>query len=52
MKYKKGSNNAAKANNPKSFLLTFSNSLNADKRHPKKTVDIISLKKIVVVGFR
>jgi hypothetical protein len=52
MKYKNGSKRAANAKSFKSFLLTFSNNLNNNKRLPKKMLDIISLKKIVVVGFK
>lgn len=52
MKYKKGSKRAANAKSFKSFLLTFSNNLKIKRRLPKKMLDIISLKKIVVVGFK
>ena len=52
MKYKKGSKSAASANNFMSFLLTFSYNLKIKRRLPKKILDIISRKKIVVVGFR
>lgn len=52
MKYKKGSKSAASANNFKSFLLTFSNNLKINRRLPKKMLDIISRKKMVVVGFK
>ena len=52
MKYKKGSKRAANANSFKSFTLIFSNNLKMNKRPPKKIVDIINRKKIVVVGFK
>lgn len=40
------------ANNLTSFLLIFSNSLKINKILHKKILDIISLKNIVVVGFK
>ena len=63
MKYRKGSNNAASANNFKFFLnsatlrLCDSASLRlcvfaTNNIVPKKTLDMIRRKKIVVVGFR
>ena len=52
MKYKKGSKSAANANNFRSFLSTFSNNLKINNKLPKNIVDIISLKNIVVVGFK
>ncbi len=51
MKYKKGSNKAAMANNLMSFLFIFSKSLKINKIVHRKILDIISLKNIVVVGF-
>ena len=39
------------ANNFKSFLLTFSNNLKMNNKVLKNTLEIINLKKIVVVGF-
>ena len=52
MKYRNGSKRAANANSFKSFTLIFSNNLKMNKRLPKKIVDIINRKKIVVVGFK
>lgn len=52
MKYRKGSKRAANANNFKSFLFTFSKSRKINNRLPRKTLDMIRRKKIVVVGFR
>lgn len=52
MKYKKGSKRAANANNFKSFLSTLSDNLKMNKRPPKKIVDMINRKNMVVVGFK
>lgn len=51
MKYKNGSKSAAMANNFRSFFSIFSNNLKTNSIEPKKILEIISLKKIVVVGF-
>lgn len=60
MKYRKGSNNAANANNFKFFLcspnfvtLSLCDFKSLKKSMlPRKTLDMIRRKKIVVVGFR
>ena len=52
MKYKKGSKRAASAKSFMSFLFTFSKSLKISSRLPKKMLEIIRRKKIVVVGFK